>query len=96
MSLKWTSKAASDLDGIFDYYKDILGAAKAKEIVKDIIRQVKTLDDPRMVAKGRPTEVPAVRELVLQHWPFLAPYHVSSGVVEILRVYHQSREHPAK
>lgn len=96
MSLKWTSKADSDLDGIFEYYKDILGAVKAKAIVQDIIRQVKTLDDPKMVAKGRPTEVPEVRELVLQRWPFLTPYHLSTGDVEILRVHHQSRQHPSR
>ena len=94
MSLKWTSRANSDLDGIFEYYQGILGGAKAKEIVQDIIRQVKTLDAPGMVAKGRPTEVPGVRELVIQRWPFLTPYHVSQNNVEILRVHHQSRQHP--
>ena len=44
---------------------------------------------------GRPGRVPETRELVLVTYPYLLPYRVRKGVVEILRVFHTSQRPPA-
>lgn len=94
VALTWTNKASSDLDGIFAHYASLIGDAQAKGVVRDIIAQVSTLTDPRFKGRGRPTEVPDVRELVIQRWPFLAPYRVVATGIEALRVHHQRKQHP--
>ena len=49
-----------------------------------------------MPGMGRPGRVPGTRELVVLGTPFVVPYRVRDGVVEILRVLHSSREWPDK
>ncbi len=44
---------------------------------------------------GRPGRVYGTRELVLDHFPFVIPYRVKGGDVEILRVFHMRRKPPA-
>ena len=43
---------------------------------------------------GRPGRVPGTRELILPHFPYLIPYRVREGRVEILHVLHTSRRWP--
>lgn len=43
MSLKWTRKAAADLDTIYDHYVVLIGPEKALKAVQDIVEQVKPL-----------------------------------------------------
>lgn len=43
MSLKWTRKAAADLDAIYDHYVVLIGPEKALKAVQDIVEQVKPL-----------------------------------------------------
>ncbi|MGN5933515.1 type II toxin-antitoxin system RelE/ParE family toxin, partial [Pseudomonas aeruginosa] len=40
MSLKWTRKAAADLDGIYDHYVVLIGPDQAQTAVQDIVEQV--------------------------------------------------------
>lgn len=43
---------------------------------------------------GRPGRVPGTRELVVSGRPFVIPYRVRNGWVEILRVFHGSQRWP--
>ena len=43
---------------------------------------------------GRPGRVPGTRELVVPGTPYLIPYRVRDGVIEILRVFHARRRWP--
>ena len=45
-------------------------------------------------AVGRPGRVPGTRELVVSRTPYVIPYRVREGVVEILRVVHARRRWP--
>jgi len=43
---------------------------------------------------GRPGRVPGTRELAISKTPSIAPYQVSGDTLQILRVYHGSRQWP--
>lgn len=43
---------------------------------------------------GRTGRVPGTRELPIPKTPFIAPYRVHAGYIEILRVYHHSQKWP--
>ena len=44
---------------------------------------------------GRPSQVPGIRELVFTDLPFMAPYRVVGGEVQVLRILHQRAERPS-
>jgi toxin ParE1/3/4 len=48
-------------------------------------------DNPRM---GRPGRVPGTRELVIGQTPYIVPYRLQRGVIQILRVFHGARRWP--
>ncbi|WP_134516357.1 type II toxin-antitoxin system toxin ParE, partial [Pseudomonas aeruginosa] len=66
MSLKWTRKAAADLDAIYDHYVVLIGPEKALKAVQDIVEQVKPLQQVANQGAGRPSEVPGVRTLTME------------------------------
>ena len=43
---------------------------------------------------GRPGRVPGTREHMVTGTPYLLPYRVRDGVVEVLRVFHAARKWP--
>jgi toxin ParE1/3/4 len=45
---------------------------------------------------GRAGRVEGTRELVLAGTPYIVPYRVREGTVEILRVFHAARKWPPK
>ena len=80
MSLKWTRKAAADLDTIYDHYVVLIGPEKALKAVQDIVEQVKPLQQVANQGAGRPSEV------TLERWPFSAPFRVKGKEIQILRI----------
>jgi toxin ParE1/3/4 len=48
-------------------------------------------DNPHM---RRPGRVPGTRELVIAQTPYIVPYRVQCGSIQILRVYHGARRWP--
>lgn len=86
MSLKWTRKAAADLDAIYDHYVVLIGPEKALKAVQDIVEQVKPLQQVANQGAGRPSEVPGVRTLTLERWPFSTPFRVKGKEIQILRI----------
>jgi toxin ParE1/3/4 len=45
---------------------------------------------------GRPGRVSGTRELVIAGTPYIIPYRVRGGRIEILRVFHSSRKWPSQ
>ena len=45
---------------------------------------------------GRAGRVPGTRELPIPHTPFITPYRVHAGSIEILRVFHHSQRWPER
>jgi toxin ParE1/3/4 len=48
-------------------------------------------ENPRI---GRPGRVPESRELVVAHTPYIVPYRLRPGTIEVLGVYHGARRWP--
>lgn len=64
----------------------------ATAVAQAIWEQTSRLDAHPAI--GRPGRIPGTRELVMTHAPFIVPYRVKDGGVELLRVLHTSRQWP--
>ena len=91
MKVIWTARARVELDEIADYVAPI-SASAALALVRRL-RQAGMLliDQPNM---GRPGRVDGTREFVVTGTPYILPYRVRDGRVEILAVLHASRQWP--
>ena len=87
-----TDKASSDLDSIHEYYQSRLGPAAADAVLAQIIEALEPL--ATFTGLGRPSQTPDVRELILGQLPFIAPYRLAYGEVQVLRILHQRIERP--
>lgn len=91
MKVIWTARARVELDEIADYVAPISVSA-ALALVRRLRQAGKQLGEhPHM---GRPGRVDGSRELVVNGTPYILPYRVSDGRVEILAVIHTSRQWP--
>ena len=91
MRLRWTRRALRALDGIADYIaQDNPGAARR------IVRKVQVAVDELAAhsSLGRVGRVAGTRELIVSGTPFIVPYRVREGRVEILTVFHSARKWP--
>lgn len=82
-SIVLTDKAQSDLDSIHEHYQSAISA------ILETLRQLQ-----RFPGSGRPSVAPDIRELVLTRYPFVAPYRLMHGQLQILRILHQRTERP--
>ena len=85
-----TDKASSDLDSIHEYYDSRLGPDAADAVLAQIIDTLEQLET--FTGLGRPSQTPDVRELILSKLPFIAPYRLMHGEVQVLRILHQRTE----
>ncbi|WP_029866752.1 type II toxin-antitoxin system RelE/ParE family toxin [Pseudomonas kilonensis] len=83
-SIVLTDKAQSDLDSIHEHYQ---GADAVISAILETLRQLQ-----RFPGSGRPSVVPDIRELVLTRYPFVAPYRLMHGQLQVLRILHQRTE----
>ncbi|MGE4442492.1 MAG: type II toxin-antitoxin system RelE/ParE family toxin [Desulfomicrobium sp.] len=87
--VSWLRAATRDLDAQMSYIaRD--DAELAREIYGEIRRRASELS--HFPESGRPGRVPGTRELVLARYPYVLPYRVRNGIVEILRVFHTSQK----
>jgi toxin ParE1/3/4 len=92
MIVIWSDEAIEDLASLKAYITEADPAA-ARNIALHILRNIEELlpANPHM---GRPGRVPGTRELVIPSSPYVVPYRVRGGALEILRVYHAARRWP--
>ena len=92
MRVRWLRVALANLETEADYIaKD--NAAAADRLVQRIMRAVNLLG--KNPAMGRPGRVSGTRELVVGDTPYIVPYRVRANAVEVLRVFHATRNWPA-
>ncbi len=89
MRLRWTKLADNDLNTIAAYIGQDSPAAAAR-VILELIDQTEALLT-RHAAIGRAGRVLGTRELVIGNLPYIIPYRVRDGEIEILRVLHTSR-----
>ncbi len=91
MRLFWTVRALSEIDAIFAYVAadSPLAAERLAVLIEAKARSL--IDQPNM---GRPGRVDGTREFVVTGTPYILPYRVRDGRVEILAALHASRHWP--
>jgi toxin ParE1/3/4 len=91
MRVRWTRRTLRALAGVADYIAQDNPAA-AQRIVGRVEEAVARLaDHPSIGQAGR---VAGTRELILSGTPFIVPYRVRDGSLEILTVLHAARKWP--
>ena len=91
MKIVWFRSAIADLEEARAYIARDAPKA-ARRVASAIVNAVERLSEHP--GSGRPGRVPGTRELVVAQTPYLIPYRVRDGVVEILRVFHARRRWP--
>lgn len=93
MQVKWLRRALESLDEEAAYLaKD--SPRMAAELVRHLRDSVAMLaEHPNM---GRPGRIAGTRELVVTRFPYILPYRVHGGAIEILRVFHTARKWPQR
>ena len=93
MEIVWTIPAKHDLQQIFEYIaEDNVNAAS--KLLNEIDERVALLiDNPSLGRLGR---VENTKELVLTGTNYILPYRVVKEQIQILAVFHTSREWPDK
>jgi toxin ParE1/3/4 len=92
VKLAWSPNAIEDLRALQAYIERDAPLA-ARKTAQGIIEAVETMipDNPRV---GRPGRAPGTRELVIAGSPYIVPYRLRDGTIEILRVFHGARRWP--
>lgn len=89
--VKWLRTALKNLNAEAAYIaRDSPDAAQ--RVVNRITDATETL--ARHPGSGRPGRVTGTRELVVSGTPYILPYRVRDGVVEVIRVLHGARKWP--
>lgn len=91
--IRWLKRALANLEEEAEYISRDNRAA-AKRLVVAIEDGVQLL--ARHPGLGRPGRVEGTRELVIPGTPYIIPYRVREGRVEVLRVFHAARKWPPK
>lgn len=89
---KWLKKALTDLDSSLDYVAENQGEVTAKALAKKLFDAVDSIvHNPSIGRSGR---IAGTRELVISGTPYIIPFRVKGTKVEILRIFHTSRNPP--
>jgi toxin ParE1/3/4 len=91
--VRWLRAAVANLIAETEYIARDNPAAAAR-VELSINQGVEKLR--RFPSLGRPGRVSGTRELVIPGTPYIVPYRVRNGTLEILRVYHAARRCPKK
>jgi toxin ParE1/3/4 len=91
--VRWLRTALANLNAEAEYIARDNPAA-ALRVVTAITTAVEQLANHP--ALGRAGRVPGTRELVVADTPYITPYRVHSGALEILRVFHGARRWPSE
>ena len=91
MRPEWTRRALRALDGIADHIAQDNPRA-ARRTVHRVQQAVTQLADHPSL--GRTGRVAGTRELIVAGTPFIVPYRVREGSLEILTVFHAARIWP--
>lgn len=91
MKIVWTEPSRQDLRDIFEFIAENNPKA-ARSLLAEIKERVCVLvNEPQL---GRVGRVEGTRELVLTGTHYILPYRVKDQQIQILAVFHTSREWP--
>ena len=91
MKVVWSTPARQDLRDIFEYIAET-NTNFADKLLTEINERVLILiDNP---AIGRPGRINGTKELVLSKTHYILPYRVHNNQIQILAIFHTSRQWP--
>ena len=92
MKIRWTRTALRNLAAEAEYISRDSPTAAGKTLsrIKNAVNLL--TGQPSMGQAGR---VPDTRELIIPETPYIIPYRIHDGQIEILRVFHTARKWPA-
>lgn len=93
MQVEWLRNALRNLDTEATYIAQDNPAA-AREFVGAVLADVERL--AANPAAGREGRVPGTREWVMSHYPYLIPYRIRAGRLQVLRIFHTRRLPPVR
>jgi plasmid stabilization system protein ParE len=93
MRVRWLRAALRNLDEQASYIAADDPAA-ARLVVGRVLNAVDMLQ--QQPGLGRPGRVPGTRELIVPRTRLIIPYRVHGDDIEVLRVFHTSREPPSR
>lgn len=90
-----SSKADSDLDGIYEHYELRIGAEKAEKAEKAIFQMLEALYRLEVFPQlGKVSDTPDCRELLFAKCPYRAVYTLKTNTILVYRILHQHAERP--
>ena len=91
MKVRWLDQAVEDLKAMRAYIArhNPSAAGDVAQRIRDAVRILGNYP-----AVGRAGRAPNTRELVIAGTPYILPYRVRAGSVEILRVLHGAQQWP--
>lgn len=92
MIVRWLPKAKANLEEALEYIaaEDAESARRVALIIKERTEQLTKFPE-----SGRMGRIFGTRELVIPKLPYILPYRIKNGVVEILRFFHTAQKPPA-
>ena len=93
MRVVWSPEALRDLADLHAYI-----ARDDPRAADGVVRRILALVEDRlseMPRLGRPGRVPGTRELVVSGTPYIVPYRLRAGAIEVARVFHAARRWPS-
>ena len=86
MEVKWTSKALSDLNRLFEYLAPVNQQAAAKTVQSLTAAPMRIIDQPRIGERLDEFEAREVRRLLVGHYEMR--YELNNSVLYVLRIWH--------
>jgi toxin ParE1/3/4 len=88
MRIRWTLRAAADMQNISDYLKKRQPEYR-QPTMRKIYERIRALKNAPYV--GRPGRVEGTREILFPPMPYIVVYRVNGQTIEIWRVYHAAQ-----
>ncbi|MBL1275811.1 MAG: type II toxin-antitoxin system RelE/ParE family toxin [Ectothiorhodospiraceae bacterium] len=86
MEVKWTSKALSDLNRLFEFLAPVNQQAAAKTVQSLTAAPMRIIDQPRIGERLDEFEAREVRRLLVGHYEMR--YELNNSVLYVLRIWH--------
>ncbi|MCF6319867.1 MAG: type II toxin-antitoxin system RelE/ParE family toxin [Proteobacteria bacterium] len=92
MNILWSPEAVQDLVSLRDYIAQ--DSSKSAAIVVNTILEFIEQQLTQFPNSGRKGRVKGTLELLVPRLPFIIPYRLKENNIEIIRIYHNSRQWP--
>ncbi len=93
MHVRWLRRALENLDDEAAYIATDNPRTAAEFVLHVRDSAAMLADHPNLGRSGR---IAGTRELVITRFPYILPYRVRDGAVEVLRVFHTARKWPRR